>query len=75
MPFDPISIVGFLINFKLACDTIGVQEGVAMWLFYIFMKKTASAVSNARIKAEATDKNAAGRLVVRYDTLTFTNKK
>lgn len=39
-------------NFKLACDRNGVCKGAAMWLFHSFMRKTASAVLNARLSDE-----------------------
>lgn len=53
--FDPMSIIGFLKNFKLACDTDGVHEGASMWLLHFVVNKTASAVVNTRLSAEHTD--------------------
>lgn len=47
-PFQPISIVRFLRNFKLACETNGVHEGSPIWLFNFFMKNSSSAVLNTR---------------------------
>lgn len=31
---DPISILNFLLMFKMTCDRNGVSEGAAIWLFY-----------------------------------------
>lgn len=47
-PFDPILILGFLKNFKLAYDTNSIHEGATVWLSYFLMNKSASAVLNAR---------------------------
>lgn len=38
--FDPISIIGFVCKFKLACDNNKNHEGIAIWLFYLFMEKS-----------------------------------
>lgn len=54
--FDPISIIEFVKNFELASDTNEVHECAAMSLFDFLMNKTASAVLNAQISAEHTDK-------------------
>lgn len=40
--FDPISI-SFLPAFQIACDTNGIHEGAAMWLFHFFVRNMASA--------------------------------
>lgn len=55
-PFDPISIIGFLRNFKLACDTNGVYKDLVMWLFHFLMNETTSAVLNARLSADGIGK-------------------
>lgn len=55
-PCDPISVTGFLKSFELACDTNRVHEGTAVCLFHLFMNKTASAVLNAHLSAERSDK-------------------
>lgn len=34
-PFDAISIIGFMCNFKLGCETNGIHEGAANSLFFI----------------------------------------
>lgn len=52
--FERIETIGIPNNFKSACDTNCVQEGAAMWLFYVFMNKSASAVVNERLSAEVT---------------------
>lgn len=48
---DPISVLAFLKEFRDACDSIGVHEGVAMWLFPHFMKKPASSSLSARLSS------------------------
>lgn len=45
---DPVSSFHFLKFYKLACDTNGVHEGTAMWLFYSSIDKIKSAVLIAR---------------------------
>lgn len=35
---DPISILSFLRNFRTACDSNGLREGAAMWLFQHLMR-------------------------------------
>lgn len=55
-PFQPISVIGLSKIFKLACDTDGVHENAAMWLFYFFMNKTASAALDARLTTKRADK-------------------
>jgi len=47
-PMDPITILSFLPAFKTACDSNGIHEGAAMWLFQFFVKKTAKAALSAR---------------------------
>lgn len=55
-PCDPIPIISFLIWIKLASDTNGVREVSAMWLFHFFINKISSAVQNARLSADVTDR-------------------
>lgn len=50
--FDPISIILFLFNFKLACDTNGKHEDAANWLSNFFMKKPTSAVLNTKLASK-----------------------
>lgn len=54
--FEPISIIGFLKNFKLAYDNIDVLEGAFMWLFHFFKIKTAFAVLSACLTADGRGK-------------------
>lgn len=53
-PFEPTSIIWFLSNFKLACDTNGIHEGAAVWLFNFFIKKSVSTVLNTRLASKHT---------------------
>lgn len=46
---NPISVIGFLRNFKLACGTNQIHESVALWPFHFFMKKSFSAASQSRL--------------------------
>lgn len=48
-PFQPISIIEVLRNFKLTCNTNAIYEGAAIWLFNIFVKNSASAALTARL--------------------------
>lgn len=38
-PMDPMSIFGFFLAFKRACDNNGVHKAVALWMIYVFSKK------------------------------------
>lgn len=51
-PKDPISIIGFLATFKLACDTNKIHEGVAMWVLSHYLKDTLANALNSRMCAE-----------------------
>lgn len=51
-PFDTISIIGFLFNFQLACDTDGIHEGAAIKLFHFFMKKSASSALHTKLTSK-----------------------
>lgn len=53
--FHQISIIVFLKNIKLACDTNGQHKDAFLWLFHFFMNKTESAELNPRLSAERTD--------------------
>lgn len=44
---ERITILSFLNNFRLACDSNRVHQDTAMWLLNQFLKKPASAVQNA----------------------------
>lgn len=50
--FDPISFVGFLFDFKVACDTRGAHEEAAMWLFHFITKKSAFISLNTRLASK-----------------------
>lgn len=47
--FDPISVICFLSNFKLVCDTNRVHKRAAPWLIHFFVKRPAEDALNARI--------------------------
>lgn len=72
--FDPISIIGFVKSFKLACGTSCMHEGATTSLLHDLMKKTAFFVLIARLCNTAQLENVAGRLVIRLGTLPPTNK-
>ena len=50
-PADPVSILSYLSTFKTACDSIGVHEGAAVWLFSAYMKEPAKAALTMRIES------------------------
>lgn len=64
-PFDPISILRLLKNFKLASDTSGLQEGVAMSFFHFFINKSASTVLDAIISWDPSTRNASRKTTVK----------
>lgn len=49
---DRISIIGFLCNFKSACDTNGVHEGAAISHSNFFMKKLVLSELNTRLSSK-----------------------
>lgn len=54
-PSDPISILGFLTTFKLACDANRIHEGAAMWAMLSFVADLAAASPNSRmVKSDGT---------------------
>lgn len=50
--FEPISINVFIRNFKLPYDTIGINEGEAIWLLNFSMKMSASTELKARLASK-----------------------
>lgn len=48
-PFDSISIIGFLCNFRLAFETSGLQDGAAMLLLHFFMESLAFSALHTRL--------------------------
>lgn len=46
---DPISILSFLSDFKLVCDTNALHEGANLWMLPFFMKHPAAAAQTERI--------------------------
>ena len=48
---DPVSIINFLSTFQTACNTNGVHEGAAMWIFQFFLKDAAKALVKSRTTA------------------------
>lgn len=45
-------MIGFLRNFKLACDTNGMKEGAAILIFNFFIEKSESVALNARLASK-----------------------
>lgn len=56
--FISISIVEFLKNFKLTCDSNGTNMSASMWLFYVFMNISASALLNEQQCTYSSNKNS-----------------
>lgn len=54
--FDPISIIGFLKNFKLASEIYIIREGAAMWLLDFFKITSAFAVLKAELNADSCNR-------------------
>lgn len=61
--FDPICDIGFLCDFKLACDTNGIQEVTVMFLFHLFYEGVyvLDHVYAAGIKAQNQNKSNRGK--------------
>lgn len=75
-PSDPISVLSFLHNFKMACDSNGIHEGAAMWLFQYFIKEPAKAPLMHRVCLTDKDSQQKGKLttycqVVNYLLVTY----
>lgn len=60
--FYPISIIEFLVNFKLACDIDGVKKAADVWPNHFLMNEIASAVPNTQRSFECTNKKIRGPL-------------
>lgn len=45
---DPIAILNFLPAFKTACDTNGIHEGAAIWIFHFSLRDPARVAPTAR---------------------------
>lgn len=56
-PFHPISIIGFLSNFKLACDTSGIHILAPIRLFLFFLKKSAFSTQHAWLAPQQDESN------------------
>lgn len=52
-PSDPISIIGILATFELACNTKNIQEGAARWLLPSFVNNALATKHNGRMPAAA----------------------
>lgn len=50
--FNPIWVIRFLCNFKLAFDINGSQAGKAMWIFNFFIKKISLFCINSRLASQ-----------------------
>ena len=46
---DPIAVLGFLAQFKMACDHNGVSEGAAVWCFQLYLTGQAHAFPQSRL--------------------------
>lgn len=72
--FNAILAIRFLKSFPLACNKNGVHKGAAVRLFHFFKIYTASAVINARLSAERTEKIKGGLAGGKRGTLLSTHK-
>lgn len=59
---DPITILTFLSSFRSSCDSIGVHEGAALWLFQYFLRDPAKASLTARLGRPHERGSKAGKL-------------
>lgn len=50
-PIDLISIIGFLVIFKLACDTNRILERAAMWVLLFFARNALALTLSIRMLA------------------------
>lgn len=77
-PLDPTFVLSFLQKFKSACDSNGVYEEAAMWLFPYFLKELAkAALSNYMMTQNSGQTHFEGKLttycqVVNYMLETYT---
>ena len=46
---DPIAVLGFLAQYKMACDRNGVSEGAAVWCFQFYLTGQAHALLQSRL--------------------------
>lgn len=46
---DPILIISFLLSFRLACDTNGLNEGATVWLLHFFLERPSASTVSAPI--------------------------
>ena len=46
---DPIAVLGFLAQFKMACDHNGVSEGAAVWCFQFYLTGQAHVLLQSRL--------------------------
>lgn len=68
-PSDPIYIIGFLENFKLACDAISKDKSASASLFYFSWARLQLLYKMLVFELEAEILNNTDRLAVRRDTL------
>lgn len=52
-PINPISIIGFVATFNLACDTNAIYESAAIWLLPFFVKNILATTLNSRMPTAA----------------------
>lgn len=63
---DPITILKCLPTFQKECDANGIHEGVAMWLFHYFVRKTTMAAFYARVTTKEDLRNKKRRKPTYY---------
>lgn len=69
-PPDPTSFLGFLKNFNFACDINGIHESAAMGLFHFLINNSASAVLNAYLSANFSNRKSSRKTTVKWRYLT-----
>lgn len=61
---DPLLIIDFLQNFKIACDQNGFPKGTAIWLFQFYLEKHAAYLLHSRTQGNimSLDEDQTGML-------------
>lgn len=68
---EPMTLLSFLSDLKLACNTDGLHHGGFLKLFHLFMRKSARAVQNActGLKPTKYRRQAEGTLTTYYEVV------
>lgn len=63
---DPVSIIGFLQDFRAACNDCSIVEGAALWLFKYFLADPVELDIKARVVLPAQASKAQKRCLTTY---------